>query len=138
VAAEEGVSERVRFLPPRPHVELPWVYSAADVLVMPSRSESFGLAALEAQACGVPVVASGVGGLRSTIRDGGSGYLVEGRDAGSYAARMLAILASPELARRLSRGALANAARFPWEATVDRLLGIYGELLPDLVSARAS
>jgi D-inositol-3-phosphate glycosyltransferase len=138
VAAEEGVTARVRFLEPRPHDELPWVYSAADVLVMPSRSESFGLAALEAQACGVPVVASSVGGLRSAVRDGLGGYLVEGRDPSAYAARMLAIVTGPDLAARLSAGAVAHAATFPWEHTVQRLLDVYAELLPELVSARAS
>lgn len=136
VAAESGISERVRFLPPLPHHELPWIYSAADVLLMPSRSESFGLAALEAQACGVPVVGSRVGGLRTTVQDGATGYLVEGRDPADYAARVLAILSSSW--ERLSREAVAHAARFPWESTVGGLLGAYAELTPALAAARAS
>jgi D-inositol-3-phosphate glycosyltransferase len=138
VAADEGVTPKVRFLEPRPHDELPWVYSAADVLIMPSRSESFGLAALEAQACGVPVVASSVGGLHSAVRDGESGFLVRGREPRDYAARMLAILSAPDLAARLSAEAVAHARKFPWDATVDLLLDAYAELLPALVSARAS
>ena len=138
LAEDQGVSDRVVFLDPRPHDELPWVYSAADVLLMPSRSESFGLAALEAQACGVPVVASAVGGLRSAVDHGVGGFLVEGRDPAAYAARLVEIVSSPELAARLSRGARHHAARFPWDDTVDRLLDCYAELLPALVSPRAS
>ena len=138
VAETEGVLDRVRFLAPVPHEELPWVYSAADALLMPSRSESFGLAALEAQACGVPVIASRVGGLRTAVQHCGGGYLVQGRDPGAFAARILAILESPALADRLSRGAVAHASRFPWESTVDRLLGVYAELLPVLEPAAAS
>lgn len=138
VAGTEGVLDNVRFLPPVPHEQLSWVYSAADALLMPSRSESFGLAALEAQACGVPVVASSVGGLRTAVRHATGGYLVEGRDPGAYASRVLAILESPRMAARLARGAVAHASRFPWEATVDRLLGVYAELLPALEPAAAS
>ncbi len=138
VAADEGVLDRLLFAPPVPHEELSWVYSAADMLLMPSRSESFGLAALEAQACGVPVIASRVGGLRTAVRHGASGYLVEGRDPRAYASRILAILDSPPLAARLGRGAVGHAARFPWDATVDRLVGVYAELLPVLEAAAAS
>jgi D-inositol-3-phosphate glycosyltransferase len=138
VVAEEGMAGRVKFLGPRPHEELSWVYSAADVLLMPSRSESFGLAALEAQACGVPVVAARVGGLRDVVRDGSSGYLIDGRDPVPYATALLAILSSTRLAGRMSRAAVAHAAGFPWDSTADRLLEVYGELLPALASARAS
>jgi D-inositol-3-phosphate glycosyltransferase len=138
LAEEEGVSDRVRFMDPCPHDELPWVYSAADVLLMPSRSESFGLAALEAQACGVPVVASAVGGLRSAVAHGRGGFLVEGRDPTSYSERLVQIMSSPGLSARLSRGAREHAARFPWDDTVDRLLDCYAELAPALVSPRAS
>ena len=129
VAAEENVEGRVRFLPPHPHEELPWVYSAADVLLMPSRSEAFGLAALEAQACGVPVVASSVGGLRSAVRDGAGGSLVPAGDTRALAARTVEIVSNPDLASRLSAGAVAHAAAFPWDATVDGLLDAYAELL---------
>lgn len=138
IAAEEGVLERICLMAPVPHGELPWIYSAADVLLMPSRSESFGLAALEAQACGVPVVASRVGGLRTAVRQGASGYLVERRDPRAYASRIVAILESPQLAQRLARGAVGHAARFPWETTVDRLVGEYAELFPVLDDAAAS
>ena len=132
LARELRLEDRVRFLPPRPHHELPEVYAAADVLVMPSRSESFGLVALEAQACGVPVVASAVGGLLTVVDDGGSGFLVPGNDPAGFADRLLAVLSDPALADRLSSGALAHAARFTWEDTVAELLGVYGELVPAL------
>ena len=138
VARQERVLDRVRFLPAVPHGELAWLYSAADLLLMPSRSESFGLAALEAQACGVPVVASNVGGLRTAVRHGASGFLVEGQDPADYAARILAILDSSELVSRLARGAAAQAARLPWQRTVERLADAYAELLPVLGSAAAS
>ena len=136
VVASEGLGGRVGFLAPRAHEDMPWVYSAADVLVMPSRSESFGLAALEAQACGTPVVAAAVGGLEHAVGDGG--FLVEGRDPAGYAEALLRVLSSPRLAASLSRGAVSHASAFPWERTVDGLLEVYGELMPDLESAKAS
>jgi len=136
VVASEGLGGRVGFLAPRAHEDMPWVYSAADVLVMPSRSESFGLAALEAQACGTPVVAAAVGGLEHAVGDGG--FLVEGRDPAGYAEPLLRVLSSPRLAASLSRGAVSHASAFPWERTVDGLLEVYGELMPDLESAKAS
>jgi D-inositol-3-phosphate glycosyltransferase len=132
LARSLGIGDRVRFLAPRPHEELPWVYSAADVLLMPSRSESFGLAALEAQACGVPVVASVVGGLRYVVADRRSGFLVEGHDPRRHATRLLELLREPELSRRLSIGAVEQAARYPWTETVEGVLDVYGELIPEL------
>jgi D-inositol-3-phosphate glycosyltransferase len=138
LAVEEGIGDRVRFLEPRPHDDLPWVYSAAEVLLMPSRSESFGLAALEAQACGVPVVAAAVGGLRYVVGDGESGYLVPGHEPAAHAARLEAVLGDPDLATHLRRGARARAARFPWEDTVDGVLAAYAELLPALAPAAVS
>lgn len=137
LAEELGLGERVRFLPPRPHHELPEVYAAADVLVMPSRSESFGLVALEAQACGVPVVASSVGGLRTVVDDGGSGLLVPGNDPAGFADRLLGVLSDRALADRLARGAVTHAAGFTWEDTVAELLAVYGELVPALAPVAA-
>jgi D-inositol-3-phosphate glycosyltransferase len=136
--ASEGLGGRVRFLAPRAHQDMPWVYSAADVLLMPSRSESFGLAALEAQACGTPVVAAAVGGLEHAVGEGTGGFLVGGRDPAGYAEALLRVLSSPRLAARLSRGAVSHASAFPWDRTVDGLLDVYGELVPDLESAKAS
>jgi D-inositol-3-phosphate glycosyltransferase len=120
-----GLGDRVRFLPPVPHGELAGYYRAADVVVVPSRSESFGLVAVEAQACGVPVVAAAVGGLAHAVADGESGILVSGWEPGDYAAALLRVLTEPGLAARLSRGALAQAERFSWPATADRLLELY-------------
>jgi D-inositol-3-phosphate glycosyltransferase len=133
LAGDLGFGERVRFFDPRPHADLPWVYSAADVLLMPSRSESFGLAGLEAQACGVPVVAAAVGGLRYVVADRRSGFLVEGHDPAPHASRLLDILRDGELSRRLARGGMGQAARYPWSQTVHGVLGAYGELIPELL-----
>jgi D-inositol-3-phosphate glycosyltransferase len=125
LARSLGVGDRVTFLPPRPHPRLPDFYRAADLLIMPSRSESFGLAAVEAQACGLPVVAARVGGLAYTVADSESGLLVDGRDPGSFAAAMTAILDHPAFTASLSTGAVRYAERFSWEAAADRLLGLY-------------
>jgi D-inositol-3-phosphate glycosyltransferase len=115
--------------PPLPQARLADVYAAADVVLVPSRSESFGLVALEAQACGTPVVAAGVGGLRFVVRDGQTGYLVEGHDPSDHAERMLQILRDPALADRLGVAAAREALRFTWDATATELNGIYRELL---------
>jgi D-inositol-3-phosphate glycosyltransferase len=133
LAADEGIEDRVHFLDPYPHEQLSEVYSAADVLVMPSRSESFGLAALEAQACGVPVVAAAVGGLRWTVAHGVSGFLIPGHDPGPYARRVVDLLRDPGQAARLSMGARERAVRFGWDRTVAGVLDAYAELAPDLL-----
>ena len=135
LAAQEGLAERVVFLDPRPHEDLPWVYSAADVLLMPSRSESFGLAALEAQACSVPVVAASVGGLRHVVENGVTGYLVEGHEPSRYAERLLRILGDPALAGDLGRAGRRRATAFGWDGATDGVLDAYAELLPDLTPA---
>jgi D-inositol-3-phosphate glycosyltransferase len=116
---------RVVFLPPVAHEEVVDVYRAADVVVVPSRSESFGLVAAEAQASGTPVVAARVGGLAYTVADDQSGYLVAGEDPATYAEAISRIIDDPEEAARLSAGAVAHAAGFSWEATADRLLELY-------------
>jgi D-inositol-3-phosphate glycosyltransferase len=128
LAGSLRVGDRVRFLPPRPHEELPDVYAAADVVLVPSRSESFGLVALEAQACGVPVVASSVGGLRYVVGHGQGGFLTPPDDPTTMARRTLEILRDQALARRLSAGAIEQASLFPWSATTERLGSVYREL----------
>jgi D-inositol-3-phosphate glycosyltransferase len=133
LAAREEMA--VVFLDPRGHEELPWVYSAADVLLMPSRSESFGLVALEAQACSVPVVAASVGGLRHVVEDGVAGFLVEGHEPPRYADRLLQILADPALAGDLGRAGRRRAAAFGWDEATDGVLDVYTELLPELTPA---
>jgi D-inositol-3-phosphate glycosyltransferase len=92
---------------------------------MPSYSESFGLVALEAQACGRPVVASGVSGLRSVVRDEVSGYLIDDHDPAIYAQRIGRLLADPELAQQMGRRGRLLAQRFSWTRTADRLAGLF-------------
>jgi D-inositol-3-phosphate glycosyltransferase len=123
-----GLEERVVFVPPRPHELLSTYYRAADVCLVPSRSESFGLVALEAAACGTPVVASDVGGLRSLIDHGRTGYLVEEPSPEAFAAWVRQILAEPLLAERLSTGAVLRARRYTWARAAHLLREIYAEL----------
>jgi len=125
IAASVGVRDRVDFLGSVAHHELPYFYSAADVLVMPSYSESFGLVGLEAQACGRPVVASDVTGLRSVVRDEVSGFLVPNHDPAAYAERIGRLLGNPELAQQMGRRGRLLAQRFSWARTADRLQGLF-------------
>jgi D-inositol-3-phosphate glycosyltransferase len=115
----------VRLEPPCPQRELADWYRAADMVLVPSHSESFGLVALEAQACGTPVVAAAVGGLRTAVRDGYSGVLVDGHDPGVWARVLGGLLESPGQLSRLARGAREHAAAFNWPATAERLVEVY-------------
>jgi D-inositol-3-phosphate glycosyltransferase len=115
--------------PPQPQTKLADFYAAADVVLVPSRSESFGLVALEAQACGTPVVAASVGGLRYVVEDGRSGFLVDGHDPSDHADRLLRILRDETLATALGREAARQALGFTWDATAAELLGVYREIL---------
>jgi D-inositol-3-phosphate glycosyltransferase len=128
VASEAGVREAIEFVGSVAHHELPYFYSAADVCVMPSYSESFGLVGLEAQACGCPVVASDVSGLRSVARDGVTGFLVAGDDPADYADRIARLLDDPELARQMGRRGQLLAQRFSWSRTADRLAELFSSL----------
>jgi D-inositol-3-phosphate glycosyltransferase len=125
---ELHLEARVRFLHPQPHHELSTYYRAADVCLVPSRSESFGLVALEAAACGTPVVAAAVGGLLSLVEHGSTGYLVEQRDPAQYAAHVRSILDSPERAARMSRNAAELASHFTWSTTAARLRRLYADI----------
>lgn len=138
-ARRAGVSDRLRFLEPVSHDDLPDLYRAADVVVVPSASESFGLVALEAAACGTPVVATAVGGLRLTVRDGETGYLVGSRDPAAFAAALSRVLADPSARRRLGGNAVRLAARFPWSSTTDGILDAYASVMacPDVRRALA-
>ncbi len=120
-----GLSERIHFIAPQPHGTLAGFYRAANVLVMPSRSETFGLVAAEAQACGLPVVATAVGGLPYVVSDRTSGLLVHSFEPGDFAKALLQILDDPQLAAELSGGALDFSEQFSWDATADRLLELY-------------
>ena len=124
-----GVQDRVTFVPPQPHYALSTYYRAADVVLMPSRSESFGLVALEAAACGIPVVASAVGGLRTLVQDGKTGFLIEGRDPADYTEAIDKILGDRELAASMGGAAGALASRYPWSGLAGRLSAIYQELV---------
>lgn len=124
-ASRVGVRDRVDFLGSVAHHELPYFYSAADVCVMPSYSESFGLVALEAQACGRPVVGSDVAGLRSVVRDDVSGYLIEAHDPAMYAERIGRLLDDPELAQQMGRRGRLLAQRFSWTRTADTLQELF-------------
>lgn len=120
-----GVGERVHFISPQPHVQLARFYQAADVLAMPSRSETFGLVAAEAQACGLPVVASRIGGIPFVVDDGKSGILVEVGDEPGFAHALDRILSDTDFRNDLSEGAILKSAEFSWKATADRLLELY-------------
>ena len=115
--------------PPMPQSSLADFYAAADAVLVPSRSESFGLVALEAQACGTPVVAAEVGGLRYVVQDGRTGFLVEGHDPGDHADRLLQLLGDPGLQSRMGAEAARSAPRFTWDATTHAVRAVYDELL---------
>lgn len=125
LAARLGLEEAVSWRGPQPHRRMPLFYRAADALVVPSRSESFGLVAAEAQACGLPVVAAGVGGLRYVVADGVSGVLVDGWDPVDYGRALASVLESPARRGELAAGALAVGRRYGWGHTADRLLELY-------------
>ena len=129
LATALGVGERVMLFPPQPQARLADFYAAADVVLVPSRSESFGLVALEAQACGTPVVAAAVGGLRFVVQDGVGGYLVEGHDPADHATHLLRVLADPVEAARMGRVGAQQALRFTWDVTAREVLGVYRELM---------
>ncbi|MER7461108.1 D-inositol-3-phosphate glycosyltransferase [Micromonospora sp. NPDC126480] len=131
LATSLGVADQVRFLPPQTGDDLPDLYRAADLVAVPSYNESFGLVALEAQACGTPVVAAAVGGLVTAVRDQVSGVLVDGHDPVDWARSLARLL--PDVAARtaLSRGAERHAANFSWDRTVSTLLDVYGEAIAE-------
>jgi D-inositol-3-phosphate glycosyltransferase len=122
------VAHRIRWVEPQPHHLLATYYRAADVCVVPSRSESFGLVALEAAACGTPVVAAAVGGLRTLVDDGTTGLLVEDRQPAAFARSLDAILTDPATAKSMSHAAAARARGYTWSTTAARLRRLYADL----------
>jgi len=129
LAERLGVSELATFHGPVEQRNLPDYYRAANVAVVPSHYESFGMAALESLACGVPVVASDVGGLRSTVRNGVNGYLAPADDERAFARRIERVLCRPELAAALSQEAARSARRYSWKRVADANLAVYHNLL---------
>jgi D-inositol-3-phosphate glycosyltransferase len=123
LARDLGVEQHVTFEPALPQAALAARLRAADLVLVPSRSETFGLIALEAQACGTPVVAARVPGLEVVV--GGGGVLVDGHDAADHARAVLALLADPARMAAARDAGLADAAASSWERTVDRLLDAY-------------
>jgi len=119
----------VLFLGQRDQDKLPYYYSAAEVVVMPSHYESFGMVALESMACGTPVVASQVGGLAFLVQDGVTGFVVPDRDPEALADRLSLLLGDPELRQRMGKQASAYAQNFDWENVAVQIAGVYRSLL---------
>jgi D-inositol-3-phosphate glycosyltransferase len=127
-ADARGVRDHVHFVAPQPHELLSSYYRAADVCIVPSRSESFGLVALEAAACGTPVVASAVGGLTTLVDHGHTGYLVDDPDPVAYAAAVRRTFDEPLAAERLSTASVLRARRYTWRAAARTLVELHDEL----------
>lgn len=123
-----GLGGRVSFVPPQPHHLLSTFYRAADVCLVTSRSESFGLVALEAAACGTPVVASAVGGLTTIVEDRRTGLLVEDRSPSSFARHLASVLDDPELRADMGSAAARRAKGYTWSTTAARLRRIYADV----------
>ena len=129
LASQLGIAERVSFMGAVDHERLPLFYNAADVCVVPSFYESFGLVALEAMACGTPVVASRVGGLSVAIRDSETGYLIPWRCPEPFAERLELLLGNEELRRQFGLAAREEVERFRWSNVAEAVLGLYAEVI---------
>ena len=125
LVSDLDLGDRVRFVPPVDRATLAQWYRAADLVAVPSHNESFGLVAIEALACGTPVVAADVGGLPTAVGD--AGLLIPTHDADDWADALTSLLRDPTRRTSLARNAVRHAARFGWEATTERLLTAYGE-----------
>jgi D-inositol-3-phosphate glycosyltransferase len=126
-----GISANVRFEGAVAHDRLPLYYSAADVCVVPSYYESFGLVAVEAMACGTPVVASRVGGLVSTVQDGVSGYLIPWRCPEPFAEKLEVLLGNPELRENFARAARRSVDRFRWRSVALQVASMYDGMVAE-------
>lgn len=127
LARELGVSRRIRFLDPRPPEELVSIYQAADIVAVPSYNESFGLVAMEAQACGTPVIAARVGGLPVAVAEGETGLLVDGHATDDWADAIGQLLDDDDTRIRMAEEAVGHAANFSWSSTAARLASVYAE-----------
>jgi D-inositol-3-phosphate glycosyltransferase len=131
LASALGLAEHVRFLAPQAGDALADLYRAADLVAVPSYNESFGLVAMEAQACGTPVVAAAVGGLVTAVRDQVSGVLIDGHEADDWARVLRDLLGQPGRRALLGRGAVAHARHYSWSRTATGLLAVYREAICD-------
>ena len=138
LAAELNVADRVSWIGTVPNDELPWHYAAADVVIVPSYSESYSIVAAEAMACGTPVVASNVPGPASFIEDGVSGRLVAAGDAPALARAIYEVLDDEELRQRIGFGALAAARRMTWGASAEAVLELYERVIDQMDSGPVS
>ena len=129
MSVQLGIKGMVTFTDAVGHAELPKFYAAADVFVLPSHYESFGLAALEAMACGTPVVVSRVGGLKTFVDNGETGYLVPWRCPEPFTQRLEILMANPSLREAMGRAARAKAVGMRWSVVADRLLNLYSSLM---------
>lgn len=128
LAGELGIEDKVTFVGTVGHGRMPLFYSAADVCVVPSYHESFGLVALEALACGIPVVASRVGGLATIVKDGETGYLVDELSDETFARSLELLLGDEALRRRMGDAAQSSAMEYAWPTVARKVLGLYEEL----------
>jgi len=126
-ARDLGILDRIRWVPPQPHAVLASYYRAADVALVPSQFESFGLVALEAAACGIPVIATPVGGLKTLVLDGRTGLLCA-RTGRAFADAMADILGDPAYADELGRCAARHARAFTWSRAARQLVSLFSEL----------
>jgi D-inositol-3-phosphate glycosyltransferase len=126
---ELGIGDMVTFLGSRAQAALPFYYSSAAAVVMPSRYESFGLAALEAMACGTPVVASDVGGLSFLVRDGETGFLVPEGNAAVFAEKISLLLRNPKLRNEMGKRGVAEAQQYAWTNIAARIVDLYQEVM---------
>jgi len=129
LAHEIGIGELVLFLGKRSQCSLPYYYSAAQLLVMPSHYESFGMVALEAMACGTPVVASQVGGLAYLVQDGVTGFGVPDGDPEALAAKLACLVCHEEMRNQMGEQAAAYARGYAWEIITEKVLDIYKNLV---------
>ena len=126
---ELTMGKMVAFLGRRDQSTLPYYYSAAEVVVMPSHYESFGMVALEAMACGTPVIASQVGGLAFLVEDGVTGYTVPAEDHDALCEKLTAILGDESLRKKMGRNAAMNARNYDWKKIAKQIVGVYEEMV---------
>jgi D-inositol-3-phosphate glycosyltransferase len=128
MVARMKLQDRVAFWGSQRQDLLPYFYSAAEALVLPSRYESFGMVALEAMACGTPVIASRVGGLQYTVEDGRTGFLIPEGDWRLLAERICEVIESPSLRKRIVTVAMAKVKQFGWPMITQKVLSLYEAL----------